>query len=239
MKWTKEKDNLLTTLFDNGLVYCEIANKINTTPGSIRNRVARLGLNQEKPRIKKGYIQTEQIICINCNKKFKAYKKNKRKFCSQSCSAVYNNKIRIRISSARRTKYGEFQNVDKTCINCNNSVKNVNRKFCSIKCQKIFVKKKIFERIEGGDTTLYEKQYKDYLIEHFGNKCMECGWNNVHPITKKVPIQLEHINGDSTDNNLSNLKLLCPNCHSLTLTYGALNKGNGREKRRLSRQQKK
>jgi 5-methylcytosine-specific restriction endonuclease McrA len=61
---------------------------------------------------------------------------------------------------------------------------------------------------------------------------MECQWNKKHKITNKVPIQLEHIDGDSKNNSLDNLKLLCPNCHSLTDTYGALNKGKGRKNRK-------
>ena len=40
-----------------------------------------------------------------------------------------------------------------------------------------------------------------------------------------------YIDGHSENNSLPNLKLLCPNCHSLTPTYGFLNKGNGRKKR--------
>lgn len=61
---------------------------------------------------------------------------------------------------------------------------------------------------------------------------MKCGWSKINPTTGKVPIQLEHIDGNSENNSLDNLKLLCPNCHSLTSTYGALNKGNGRKNRK-------
>jgi 5-methylcytosine-specific restriction endonuclease McrA len=68
---------------------------------------------------------------------------------------------------------------------------------------------------------------------------MDCGWCEINPITNKVPIQLEHIDGNSENNSLDNLKILCPNCHSLTPTFGALNKGNGRELRRIKRQEKK
>ena len=59
-----------------------------------------------------------------------------------------------------------------------------------------------------------------------------------NPVTNNVPIQLDHIDGNSDNNSLDNLKLLCPNCHSLTPTFGALNKGNGRELRRLKRNEK-
>jgi 5-methylcytosine-specific restriction endonuclease McrA len=61
---------------------------------------------------------------------------------------------------------------------------------------------------------------------------MECGWNKMNSYTGKIPIQLEHIDGNSENNELSNLKLLCPNCHTLTPTWGGANKGNGRKNRR-------
>ena len=61
---------------------------------------------------------------------------------------------------------------------------------------------------------------------------MECGWGEENPKTNKVPIELEHIDGNSNNNELSNLKLLCPNCHSLTPTYKGANRGNGRYERK-------
>jgi 5-methylcytosine-specific restriction endonuclease McrA len=94
----------------------------------------------------------------------------------------------------------------------------------------VYTKKITYEKINKGDLSFNEKRYKDYLILIYGNKCMECGWDKINPKTGKVPIQLEHIDGNSENNKLENLKLLCPNCHSLTPTYGALNKGKGRKK---------
>ena len=37
---------------------------------------------------------------------------------------------------------------------------------------------------------------------------------------KRLSIQLDHINGINDDYRLENLRMLCPNCHSLTETYG-------------------
>ena len=120
----------------------------------------------------------------------------------------------------------------KICPNCQREVTKRNNKYCDANCQLEFVNRGIYEKIENGDTTLYHKTYKRYLIIKYGNKCMEFDWDRVNPTTGKVPIQLEHMDGNSENNSLDNLKLLCPNCHSLTPTYGALNKGNGRKNRK-------
>jgi 5-methylcytosine-specific restriction endonuclease McrA len=61
---------------------------------------------------------------------------------------------------------------------------------------------------------------------------MECGWEKIHPITLKVPVELHHIDGDSKNNKLDNLILLCPSCHSLTPSFRGLNRGNGRKNRK-------
>ena len=52
------------------------------------------------------------------------------------------------------------------------------------------------------------------LIKHRGNVCENClldTWCN-----QLIPIELHHIDGNRLNNELSNLQLLCPNCHSLT-----------------------
>lgn len=61
---------------------------------------------------------------------------------------------------------------------------------------------------------LKNRLLKEGLIE---NKCSICGiknWNN-----KSIKLELDHIDGNRVNHEFSNLRLLCPNCHSQTDTY--------------------
>lgn len=68
---------------------------------------------------------------------------------------------------------------------------------------------------------------RKWLSEEFGEKCSKCGWGERHTVTQRVPVQVDHIDGDPNNHRPENLRLLCPNCHSLTATYGGLNRGRG------------
>ena len=48
--------------------------------------------------------------------------------------------------------------------------------------------------------------------------CEKCGWAE-KTSSGYLPLELDHINGDRHDNRLENLRILCPNCHSLTPTH--------------------
>lgn len=72
----------------------------------------------------------------------------------------------------------------------------------------------------GNSTTLKKRLVDEGLLK---NECAMCGceavWNG-----KPLSLQLDHINGNHTDNRLENLRLLCPNCHSQTETFTGKNK---------------
>jgi hypothetical protein len=54
-------------------------------------------------------------------------------------------------------------------------------------------------------------------------KCELCGWNKKTE-DGRMPLELDHINGKHTDNRIENLRILCPNCHSLQPTHRGRNR---------------
>jgi hypothetical protein len=66
---------------------------------------------------------------------------------------------------------------------------------------------------------LKQRLVKEGLLE---DKCSLC--EITHWQGQKLSLHLDHINGTHDDNRLENLRLLCPNCHSLTNTYTGKNK---------------
>lgn len=114
------------------------------------------------------------------------------------------------------------------CIECGKSVtkENTSAKYCSIACQKEFEYKQRIANWKSGSGTIGKGTVKRYLIETNGYCCSVCDiseWNK-----KPIGLELDHKDGDPYNNQPSNLRLLCPNCHSQTPTFKNKNKGNGR-----------
>jgi 5-methylcytosine-specific restriction endonuclease McrA len=110
-------------------------------------------------------------------------------------------------------------------------------KYCSNKCQREYQSNQSLQKWLNGTWDGTKKGFslsstiRRYLLEQTNHKCSSCGWCEINPSTGKSPLEIDHINGDSENNRPENLRVLCPNCHSLTPTYKALNYGKGNKAR--------
>ena len=127
----------------------------------------------------------------------------------------------------------------KECKNCKKEIENRSL-YCSNKCQiefqkKTFILKWKAQEIKGhnnGRMKALSMVIKNYLLEKANKKCEECGWGLINNFTKKCPLEIHHIDGNSLNNMEENLKVLCPNCHSLTPNYKNANKNSSRKGRK-------
>lgn len=157
-------------------------------------------------------------------------------YCSSSCAAKMNNTKRLRTRKVAKEKTSKII-VKSNCICCGKILSKGQSKYCGYSCQQKYAQEDFIRRWLNGENvatvkgTTVSSRIRRYLFEKYRCKCSRCGWGEINPITGKTPLEVEHIDGDSKNNSPNNLTLLCPNCHSLTATYKALNKGNGRYER--------
>lgn len=171
--------------------------------------------------------------CPTCGKL--VYGWEDKKFCSQSCSAIFQNK-----DMPRRSKPLKY------CIYCKKTLENSRSKFCNYVClnehkYEEYIRKWLAGEVTGnhrGEEAI-SKHVRRWLFERSGGRCegklddgSRCGWARINPFTGKTPLTAHHKDGDARNTTPDNMELICPGCHSLTETYGGGNKGRGRNNRR-------
>lgn len=161
------------------------------------------------------------VLCTQCRKIFKKPKKRilENNFCSSSCSAIYSNKKRANIYY---------------CKNCSTKL-NHKKIYCSKICEHSFTYSDYIEKwkngaVSGGENGKISNYLRKFMLEKSNNKCQICGFNTSHPLDGKPVLHIDHINGNWLDNSENNLRVLCPNCHSLTVNFGCRNIGSGRHR---------
>lgn len=77
------------------------------------------------------------------------------------------------------------------------------------------------EDLIAGKTTRHSYSLKKRLIDEdlLKDECNKCSWFEKRDGSKYTSCHLHHKDGDENNNQLNNLELLCPNCHSLTPEY--------------------
>lgn len=171
--------------------------------------------------------------CEKCGKDFPTWIKidgvkrnlHSRKYCLECSPFGKHNRKQL-------TKQSQCGN----CLYCNSPLNVPKRMFCDSKCHNEYkyndyITKWENKEISGqrGRDGQLSKYIRRYLFEKYNSKCSKCGWSIVNLFTNKIPLEVDHIDGNWNNSCEENLILLCPNCHSLTSTYRGANRGRGRD----------
>lgn len=203
-----------------------------------------------------------KVSCTFCNKKIlrRKFKTSKKRFCRPFCSKkcqfasrynkvdvtcfICNKSLKRRPDHVKNNKSNQFFCSNKChtlaqtkelkfCLVCNKKI-NQRSRFCSQAHRRDYRLNEWLDGAWNGCTINMElsKTIRKFLIEEAGNKCSQCNWDKINPVTGKRPLMIDHIDGNFSNQSRSNLRVLCPCCHSLTPNFGALNRGNGRNIRK-------
>ena len=173
------------------------------------------------------------MICENCNNEYYIIYGSGR-FCSKRCACSFATK-------AKREEINKKVSITRKKLNLipknTGWTKEQQRKggLNSAKNKAKLVEERISK------TPFHElstKLKKKLILKEQNFSCTECGtgeiWNE-----KPLSLQLDHISGDRSDNSRSNLRMLCPNCHTQTSTWGSRNTRGEARKRMQNSYQKR
>lgn len=154
--------------------------------------------------------------CIKCNNEHDG-SFGSGKYCSRACanSRVRTEETKKRISEGVKASEKFAKGNQKRFVD----YKELGKKLKQIADNKILEAEY--------DTLTYDRLKKRIVLEQ-NQKCNHCGideWNG-----KPIVLELEHIDGNHSNNERENLEAICPNCHSQTDTWRGRNKTNKRNK---------
>ena len=185
---------------------------------------AAMGRKKEEKEKRMAEYLSNPALCRKCGKPI-SYEQNIHHgiYCSRECRRIYDY-------------------VEKKCVECGfvlprrRGGKAAGAKYCSTKCQNNYQHKQYIEKWLSGDKLGgywcgVSHHVRRWLIDTRGEKCEECGWDKRHAKSGRVPLHVDHKDGNPYNHRPENLRIMCPNCHSLTPNFGNYNKGNGRKER--------
>lgn len=177
---------------------------------------------QQKRRETRAAYAAQPKRCLYCDTMI-PYAKRRNTFCNHSCAASYNNRGVLRVQTDNPAE----------CAHCGAIKETRHNKYCDA----CIVANVYSNRVTELEYAQSDRVRKRILIDERGHQCESCGLSTW--LEQDIPLEIDHIDGDSDHNCDSNLRLLCPNCHALTETYKGANRGGNskRQKKRRKRYQ--
>jgi hypothetical protein len=172
-------------------------------------------------------------ICPTCNQVL-PFEKRRNRFCSQSCSATFNNKGVARNPAGKGfftpgpdyVKRLTAEEEGRLCAHCGERFPRDFNKYCD-ECIAQGVNNVKVPHLADMKT---DATRRTYLLRTREHRCVICGYSEW--TGQPIPLEVDHADGNPDNNTEENLRLLCPNCHAQTETYKGKGKHFGHDSRR-------
>ncbi len=160
------------------------------------------------------------------------------RFCSKECAKGFATKkdrteINKRLSIVNGGT-GILKEKLTHCLYCGAELKGT-RKFCNGAHSAKFKQQELWnevEKIKEWPGPGNNGSARIYLIAKHGHKCELC--NETKWQGQPIPLVLDHIDGNSDNYKLNNIRMICRNCDGLLPTFSGRNVGKGRHTKRMA-----
>ena len=196
---------------------CQFCNKKHQTIQSLRSHELRCKENPNRRTTAGQSINVKYVTCEYCDKTVSqnVYSKHL-KSCEKNPEVIREKSVECRF--CREIFIAVKWKKDNRFCSQSCAAKFNNAKRWKNKKRKIILRRPRIGLLERDfDTILSHSARRRRVITEQQCRCLECGiseWNN-----KPIVLEMDHIDGNVNNNARSNLRALCPNCHSQTPTW--------------------